>query len=253
MSSSVGQAWAELLKGRSYGEKISAQFLNRFLRSPYIKLLRHYADLPENARVLEPGCGSGKFSLAFVALGNHAFVFDYSFEVLREVRISGYSLYGDSFALLSSFCCGDIETLPFRDNAFDLVFNEGVVEHWLDDASRLRVMKEMVRVTKQGGAVAVIVPNGSHPLIKVWERELEGFKQAPPMTYYSAKKLETDLIDSGLRDVYTDGIYPWRSWFRTSLWDRFYLIGAFLDRFVTLPKVWREKWAINLIGMGRKS
>jgi len=132
------------------------------------------------------------------------------------------------------------------------VLDEGVIEHWLDTEERLAVLRETVRVVQPGGVVAVLVPNGVHPLIRVWEARLRGFQTAPLMTYYSAGRLGRELTQAGLCDVYTDGIYPWRSLTRIPPWDRLYLLSAFLDHYMPLPRSLRRKWAINLIGLGSK-
>lgn len=177
---------------------------------------------------------------------------DYVAAVLRGVRATEQRLAVHWPGQLLGYCQGSLERLPFPDNTFDLVVNEGVVEHWLDKTARVAVIAEMVRVTRPGGTVAVLVPNGVHPLLRVWERRLEGFRKSPPMTYYSAERLGLELTQAGLCDVYTDGIYPWRSWVRVSPWDRLYGVGAALDRWVPLPKYLREKWAINLLAIGKK-
>jgi SAM-dependent methyltransferase len=51
---------------------------------------------------------------------------------------------------------GDILRMPFRDCVFDMVYNEGVVEHFQNS---MRVVREMVRVTKKKGIVLISVPN----------------------------------------------------------------------------------------------
>jgi SAM-dependent methyltransferase len=46
--------------------------------------------------------------------------------------------------------------MPFKDCIFDVVYNEGVVEHFQNSVS---VLTEMVRVTKKKGIVVFSVPN----------------------------------------------------------------------------------------------
>jgi SAM-dependent methyltransferase len=248
----VGAAWARHLRGEGYGPAGDVRFLARFRASPYIQLILRYVALAPDSLILEPGCGSGKFSLALASLGHRVVAFDYVAGVLRGVRVIEQRLAGQWPGQLRGYCQGSLERLPFPDNTFDLVVNEGVVEHWLDEAARVAVIAEMVRVTRPGGAVAVLVPNGVHPLMRVWETRLEGFHAAPLMTYYSAGQLGLELAQAGLRDVYTDGIYPWRSWFRIPPWDRLYLVGAALDHWGPLPRTLCLTWAINLIGVGQK-
>jgi len=251
MQSEVGSKWKEVLQGRGYPFTGDEHFLRKFQSSPYIQIPLRYARLQPNSLILEPGCGSGKFSLALVSQGHRVIALDYVFDVLWGVRTSQIRInkYPQDWP---KFCQGNLECLPFADETFDFVINEGVVEHWLDYGDRLEVLKEMVRVVKPGGVVAVIVPNGVHPLISVWEARLSGFRQAPPMTYYSAKRLEIELTEAGLQDVYTDGIYPWRSLTRVAPWTRFYLLSALFDHLIPLPRPLRQKLGINLLGIGQK-
>ncbi len=249
----VGEAWECSLRHHSYGEGVDVRFLRRFRASPYIRLVLRRAALPPNSHILEPGCGSGKFGLALASLGHRVVFLDYVARVLRDVRVREGHLRGHLPERVWGYCRGSIESLPFRDGVFDLVLNEGVVEHWLDETARRRVIAEMIRVTRPGGTIAIVVPNGVHPLIRVWETRLTGFHTAPPMTYYSAKRLGEELAQAGLRDVYTDGIYPWRSWVRVAPWNRLYMVGALLDHLLPLPRALRQRWAINLLGVGRKA
>jgi SAM-dependent methyltransferase len=248
----VGSAWEKRLHGVGYGSAGDARFLARFRASPYVQTILRYAQLPPGSLILEPGCGSGKFSLALASLGNRVIVLDYVAEVLHGVRATEQLLAGQWPGQLRGYCQGSLEQLPFPDKYFDLVLNEGVVEHWLDDEERLAVLREMVRVTRPGGVVAVLVPNGVHPLIRTWDKKLRSFGSAPPMTYYSAKRLERELALAGLLKIFTDGIYPLRSWTRLPLWRWLYKASALLDHLAPLPKTVRQKWGTNLIGLGSK-
>lgn len=249
----IGTAWEKHLGDKSYGSiEEDARFLGRFRASPYIRIILQYAKLAPGSLILEPGCGSGKFGISLASLGHRTIALDYVASVLHGIQATERRLRGQWSGRFSAYCQGSIEHLPFREEAFDLVLNEGVVEHWLEDEDRLAVLQEMVRVTKAGGVMAVLVPNGVHPLIHKWEKQLEGLQKTPPMIYYGADRLRRELIEAGLQDVHTDGIYPWRSWLRLPPWNRFYLLGAALDRWVPLRSKLRASWAINLIGIGCK-
>ncbi len=249
----VGEAWKSRLRDRAYGSGISApRSLHRFTSSPYIQLILRYARLKPGSLVLEPGCGSGKFGFAMASEGHRVIWLDYLAGVLQDVRVAAGYLHHRRSDRFSGLTQGSLERLPFPRDTFDLVLNEGVVEHWLVFAERQAVLEEMVRVARVGGVVAVWVPNGAHPLIHRWQTDLAAFRTAPAMTYYDARKLRLELGRAGLHDVYTDGIYAWRSWTRLPAWDRLYPVGAALDHLVPLPRTLRTRWGINLLGIGRK-
>jgi len=248
----VGRAWQSSLGAAgSYPGAVDTSFLQRFRASPYIQKALRYAKLPPGSLILEPGCGSGKFSLTLASIGHHVIALDYVAGVLSAIRRTDERLTPPA-GELSGVCHGSLERLPFSEGTFDLVMNEGVIEHWLDDAERASVLREMARVARPAGVVAVIVPNGSHPLILAWEKRMPAFRDAPPMTHYSAASLKRELVQVGLREVAVDGIYPWRAWVRLPPWDRFYLLAAALDRWMPAPRRLRQRWGVNLIGLGRK-
>jgi len=252
MQDRIGAQWEQVLQGKGYAPAGDECFLKRFRASPYITTVLRYARLRPGSLILEPGCGSGKFSLVLASLGHRVIVSDYVFDVLRGVQATQERL-GEAWpGQLGGLCRGSLERLPFPDDTFDLVINEGVVEHWLDDRERLMVLREMVRVTRSGGVVAMLVPNGVHPLIRVWESRLAGSQKAPPMTYYSAERLGAELVQAGLSDICTDGIYPWRSLTRVPPWNRLYVLSAVFDHWIPLPRLLRQKLAINLVGLGLK-
>lgn len=55
-----------------------------------------------------------------------------------------------------NFVQADIFNLPFKNNCFDVVYNDGVLEHFLNYFS---AFGEMIRVTKTNGKLVVCVPN----------------------------------------------------------------------------------------------
>jgi ubiquinone/menaquinone biosynthesis C-methylase UbiE len=72
----------------------------------------------------------------------------------------------------ASFTLADVLRLPFPDESFDIVWNEGVNEHF-DREKRQLVFSEMARVCKVGGQVIVIVPNTLNLPYRLWKKVLE--------------------------------------------------------------------------------
>lgn len=104
--------------------------------------------------VLEVGAGSGRDSVALAAEGAHAVVLDYSqasLEVAREVA----AREGRRLLLVRA----DGLRLPFRDGEFDVVFHQGLLEHFRDP---MPLLGENVRVLRPEGLLLVDVPQRYH-------------------------------------------------------------------------------------------
>lgn len=175
---------------------------------------------------------------------------DYTFSPLKN--IDNVSLTVKIKLGKIKLLCGDIERIPVQDAAYDLVFNEGVIEHWLDVKDRACIIREMLRVVRQGGYVVITVPNGGHRFHERWERSgYPGYLKAPPMTLYDFKKLKLEMEKAGLKDVKVEGIQPFSSF---NQWPNYSWLKypiAILNR-LPLPKSLRCKWGIHLVGIGRR-
>jgi SAM-dependent methyltransferase len=108
----------------------------------------------DGRRVLEVGAGSGRDTLGLARAGATAVVLDYSPASLalvqrqaREQDLPVHLVRADALAM------------PFRDGAFDVVFHQGLLEHFRDPRP---LLAENVRVTARGGRVVVDVPQTWH-------------------------------------------------------------------------------------------
>jgi SAM-dependent methyltransferase len=105
-------------------------------------------------RVLEVGAGSGRDSVALAEAGATAVLLDYSpasLEVARGVATRA----GRRVHLLRA----DALRMPFRDGVFQVVFHQGLLEHFRDP---LPLLRENVRVLGKGGVLLVDVPQRFH-------------------------------------------------------------------------------------------
>jgi SAM-dependent methyltransferase len=100
-------------------------------------------DLPEGARILDAGCGSGRVLDELARFGDAVGV------DLSQSAVSAAWSRGHSVAKAR------VEELPFADATFDLVTCLDVIEHTADDLAALR---ELVRVTRPGGYLLLTVP-----------------------------------------------------------------------------------------------
>ena len=108
-------------------------------------------------RVLDIGCGAGRHSW-YVCKQNHCLLYamDLDLESLQKniymlTRIAQENGSEGKWTVLQ----GDVQTLPFEDGTFDKIICSEVLEHVIDDE---RGVKELVRVLKDGGELAVSVP-----------------------------------------------------------------------------------------------
>jgi ubiquinone/menaquinone biosynthesis C-methylase UbiE len=106
---------------------------------------------------LDAGCGAGRHSFEAYRRGARVFAMDYDLAECKKVL---YSLAtacdadrqkGGSWNLVH----GDVICLPFAEESFDRIICAEVCEHLHED---MRVLRDMTRILKRGGRIAVTVP-----------------------------------------------------------------------------------------------
>jgi len=152
-------------------------------------------------RALEVGAGTGTASSSVAAEGGRVVALDYSDESVRFIKKNWVGKLPTLTPLRA-----DALALPFADSSFDVVFHDGVLEHFPDPQ---RFLGENWRVLKPGGLLVVGVPQKYNPytlykqvliLLNRWRYGWE--------TQYSVGQLAALLRGSGFRvgQVYGDGI-----------------------------------------------
>lgn len=157
------------------------------------------ADGPvEGRRVLEVGAGSGRDTLALARLGALAFVLDYSPASLELVRRQARE-QGVAVHLVRA----DALAMPFRNGTFEVVFHQGLLEHFRDPMPLLR---ENSRITARAGRVIVDVPQAFH-LYTAMKQTLIAFNAwfAGWETQFTPGELERRCSMAGLRVKRTYG------------------------------------------------
>jgi len=108
-------------------------------------------------RFLDVGCGEGRHSFEACRI-NHCTVYALDRDDL-SLRKTRYVLHYMDTQRVSkgrwNVMRADALNLPFKDASFDKIICAEVLEHLADDE---RGIKELVRILKQGGAMAVTVP-----------------------------------------------------------------------------------------------
>ena len=98
--------------------------------------------LPQNAQILDAGCGEGILVEEFRKKGRRIEGLDYNYESEFVRR-------------------GDVRCLPYPDQVFDAIINTDVFEH-LPYEDQPKCLAEFKRVLKPGGRMLISVPNLAH-------------------------------------------------------------------------------------------
>jgi ubiquinone/menaquinone biosynthesis C-methylase UbiE len=119
--------------------KTHLPFVNTLLKS-----------FPQNAVVLEAGCGNGQWVFYVEKLGFQCVGLDFAVHALKAAQ--RFAKKTEKIYLVSS----DIQRLPFNDCALDCVLSFGVIEHFLDPSI---ILKDLFRVMKPSGKALITTPN----------------------------------------------------------------------------------------------
>ena len=158
---------------------------------------------PKGMRILEVGAGTGRDSVALARAGAEVITLDYAPTSLELIRQAA-----DRADVEIGMVGGDGLALPFADGSFDLVFHQGLLEHFRDP---MPMLHEHVRVLKPGGQLLVDVPQryhyytlGKHALMAL-DKWFAGWE-----TEFSVNELEDLMRDAGLEitHAYGDWMVP---------------------------------------------
>jgi ubiquinone/menaquinone biosynthesis C-methylase UbiE len=169
-----------------------------------VRNLSRITDL-RGKKILEVGAGTGRDSFPLLKYGAEVYQLDYSIHSLQIIK----RLAAEDHVTVG-IIGGDTFRLPFRDQTFDVVFHQGLLEHFRP-AQAKALLTENIRVLKNGGLLLVDVPQRfhiytliKHLLIAVdkwfagWERE------------FSVRELSSLLQQLGIEPVHVYGewMYP---------------------------------------------
>ncbi len=160
-------------------------------------------------RILEVGAGTGRDSAELARRGAEMFVLDFADSSLRIVSEIKTGAHLENLTLVR----GDAFKAPFRDNSFDLVFHQGLAEHFKDP---LPLLKENFRILKPDGYCLCDVPQTVHPytiikhILIAFDRWFAGWE-----TEFTMPGLQRLMKKAGFVPVYSYG-----DWMRPNLFYR---------------------------------
>lgn len=148
--------------------------------------------LPQGARVLDMACGTGAQSIAFAEKGFSVVGVALSPDMLAQAKKKIRKDYD------VTFLCQDASSVPYPDSHFDLAtISFGL--HDMPEEIGAAVLKEMRRVTKSNGKIAIVdydVPQNSfsaclgRAIAKIWETKYyDHFQEVGLRHYLNAAKL----------------------------------------------------------------
>ena len=109
---------------------------------------------PRYGKVIEGGCGVGRYNFYFSKFGIDIDGIDFSPTVIKRLEEVKNSIVPNA-----SFVLGDITKLPYEDNSVSGYISLGVVEHFIEGPQQ--PIAEAFRVLRPGGIAIITTPNKS--------------------------------------------------------------------------------------------
>ncbi len=165
--------------------------------------------LEPGSKVLEIGCGAGFMAIALAQRGFRVYAIDSAESMIEQAHQNAME---SRVTDLLSLDIGDVYTLAFDDESFDLVLAIGVIP-WLERADL--AIQQMARVTKHSGHIIISYANrvGLVSLLDPWtnpalvplkRRLKETFeriarrRKSPTMIFHSSRFIDCNLAGARL-------------------------------------------------------
>lgn len=171
--------------------------------APELRAITTSLPLHSTDCVLDVACGDGTYMEWIAPHVNHVVGVDISFDYMQRARYEGGHrlVAADAHVVV-----GDANSLPFTGHQFDLVW---CAQSFYDFPDPLRALREMRRVVRPGGRVAVLENDRMHHLLLPWPVTLElALQQAElqasrcasqqPGKFYIGRRLDQLFRQSGL-------------------------------------------------------
>ena len=154
-------------------------------------------DVRPGQLVLDAGCGEGRHCFGMLERGARVVGLDLDFASLRDAskRLRSEAAAKGSLGEMNQ---GDAFRLPYRDGTFDRVICSEVMEHVHDFKGAAR---ELARVTKPGGKIAVTIPTTTSE--RIYLRLGDEYFESPGghIRIFSPRQLAEGLASVGLGTV----------------------------------------------------
>jgi ubiquinone/menaquinone biosynthesis C-methylase UbiE len=166
------EIWQE--KSRVSAGRIGSILARDVIYRTVVSILRREIPDTHGTQVLETGSGTGLVSLDLAGRGADVFLLDLSPDALRLSK-AAFEKAGTK----QEGTQADILNLPYKDNAFDVTWSGGVIEHF-EQHDQIKILDEMLRVTRPGGKVVVIAPSSEARIYMVGKRHADRNRRWQP-------------------------------------------------------------------------
>lgn len=185
--------WSEHSKGIGVDDIVRQYNNPQLFQREFAELLTTMCKRNQYQTSLEAGCESGITSM-LLEVPRRSFL-DLNPDILKKVEAacSHISLQGEFFHQ-------DIMAMTFDDGSFDLVFNAGVIEHFVKE-DRIKMLAECARVMSDNGAMVIAIPNHYSPpyrIAYVIKKEIQKGRRWPWPKEFKIFDLKEELERCGL-------------------------------------------------------
>ena len=253
----ITHAWEKVHQEKPHVHHVNyPRYIVRLRHNDFFKILSSFIEL-QSITILEVGCGSGAFSLYLSALGNHVVALDYYLQPLQHISKGKREFEQKKHINLNlDIVMGDIRSMAFPDETFDVVFNSGVLEHYSTPKNRQEILKEMSRVTRCSGYLAIIIPNKLHTFSSLWDFLIRKFSDFDmfdlPEHSILPAEIKTDLENVGLEVTWIGAINVYDTLSLYPQWFVLRFLSYLLRVLLPMPaNKWRDKFGVKILAMQR--
>ncbi|MUV57964.1 methyltransferase domain-containing protein [Halogeometricum sp. CBA1124] len=161
-------------------DRINPYIWNEEMRDEALELL----GIQPDDRVLDVGCGTGFATEGLLRYSDDVHGLDQSIHQMQKA----FEKFDEDEV---TFYRGDAERLPFKDDAFDVLWSSGSIEYWPNPVDAL---EEFRRVVKPGHRVLVVGPD--YPESGLFQRVADAI-----MLFYDENEAQRMFEEAGFVDI----------------------------------------------------
>ncbi len=173
--------------------------LGRYKAEEFISLLKKWADLSGNKRLLktdlcEEAFGQDQILFSLPNKDLCIFGIDICEETVKRADITK-ELHGHTH----NYIRADVRNLPFCNDSFDIVFSGSTLDHFTSEDDFIISITELKRVVKSAGTIIIALNNKGNTNFYFWLKAGRFFKVIPyPVQFYSLSRAKEILEGLGL-------------------------------------------------------